>query len=127
MTVTVEPNFDLMIVIAAIFALAMLSYIWWRFGGPDALAFAVVSGLFTASMDFLSAFVAHNYEYPGQSRLWVFMFILFGWIGMCGSCLFVAEGIAGVTVGFTCPVGELTTAAVSVGTGEVPVANRVGV
>jgi uncharacterized membrane protein len=91
--VTVEPNFDLMIVSAAIFALAMLSYIGWRFGGPDALAFVVVSGLFTACMDFLSAFVAHNYEYPGQSRLWVFMFILFGWIGMCGSCLFVAEGI----------------------------------
>lgn len=62
-------------------------------GVPDALSFAVVSGFFTACMDLLSAFVAKNYEYPGQSRLWVFAFIFFGWIGMCGTCLFVAEGI----------------------------------
>lgn len=88
-----EPNFDLMMGSAVIFALAVLSFIWWRFGGPDALAFVIVSGLFTALMDFISAFVALNYEYPGQSRLWVFTFILFGWIGMSGSCLFVAEGI----------------------------------
>ena len=93
MTATVGPDFDLMMASAVVFALAMLSYIGWRFGGPDALAFAVVSGLFTACMDFVSAFVAQNYEYPGQSKLWVFVFILFGWIGMCGTCLFVAEGI----------------------------------
>lgn len=93
MTVAVEPNFDLMMGSAVIFALAMLGYTWWRFGGPDALAFAILAGLFTACMDFISAFVAQNYEYPGQSRLWVFTFILFGWIGMCGTCLFVAEGI----------------------------------
>lgn len=88
-----EPNFDLMMFVAVLFTLAVLSYMWWRFGGPDALAFAVISGLFTALMDLLSAFVVENYEYPGQSRLWVFTFVLFGWIGMCGSCLFVAEGI----------------------------------
>lgn len=78
---------------AVIFALAMLCFIGWRFGGPDALAFVIVSGFFTASMDFISAFVVQNYEYPGQSQLWVFTFILFGWIGMCGSCLLIAEGI----------------------------------
>jgi putative membrane protein len=44
-------------------------------------------------MDFISSFVACNYEYPGQSAFWVFTFIFFGWIGMCGSCLFIAEGI----------------------------------
>jgi hypothetical protein len=44
-------------------------------------------------MDFLSAFVMRNYEYPGQSPLWVFTYIFFGWIGMCGICLFLAEGI----------------------------------
>lgn len=78
---------------AVLFAAAVLSFIWWRFGGADALVFAIVSGLFTACMDFMSAFFAQNYEYPGQSELWVFTFIFFGWIGMCGSCLFVAEGI----------------------------------
>jgi uncharacterized membrane protein len=78
---------------AVIFALLVLGYIGWRFGGPDALSFAIMSGLFTACLDFVSAYVAQNYEYPGQSRLWVFSFIFFGWIGMCGSCLFVAEGI----------------------------------
>ena len=60
---------------------------------PDTLAFIIVSGGFTAVMDFLSAFVMRNYEYPGQSPLWVFTYIFFGWIGMCGICLFLAEGI----------------------------------
>ena len=73
-----------MMVSAVTFALTILSFIWWRFGGADALAFV---------MDFMSSFVVQNYEYPAQSRLWVFTFILFGWIGMCGSCMFVAEGI----------------------------------
>jgi putative membrane protein len=27
------------------------------------------------------------------SGIWIFTFIFFGWIGMCGSCLFLAEGI----------------------------------
>jgi len=89
----VEPNFVMILSNAALFALLMLAYIGWRFGGPDALSFAIVSGLFTACMDFISAFVAQNYEYPGQTKLWVFSFIFLGWIGMCGSCLFVAEGI----------------------------------
>lgn len=88
-----EPNFTLMLISAVLFGVAALGFIGWRFGGPDVLAFAVVSGLFTACMDLISAFVAHNYEYPGQSGLWVFTFIFFGWIGMCGSCLLVAEGI----------------------------------
>ena len=86
-------DFDLMLASAVVFALAVLTFIRWRFGGADALAFVVLAGLFTACLDFVSSFVAHNYEYPGQSRLWVFTFITFGWIGMCGSCLFVAEGI----------------------------------
>jgi hypothetical protein len=89
----VEPHFGLIMVGAVVFGLAVLAYIWWRFGGPDALAFVIVSGLFTAWMDYISAFVVQNYEYPGQSPQWVFTFIMFGWIGMCGSCLFVAEGI----------------------------------
>ncbi len=82
-----------MLVVAVLFALTVLGFIRWRFGGPDTLAFIIVVGLFAAVMDFISAFVVQNYEYPGQTRLWVFTFILFGWIGMCGSCLFLAEGI----------------------------------
>jgi len=92
-TAVAEPDFNLMMGNAVVFAIAVLGYVRWRFGGPDALVFAVVVGGFTACLDFISAFVAHNYEYPGQSRAWVFTFILFGWIGMCGSCLFIAEGI----------------------------------
>jgi hypothetical protein len=88
-----EPDFTLMLVSAIAFGFAVLAFVWWRFGGPDALAFAVMTGLFTALMDLISAFVARNYEYPGQSRAWVSIFIFFGWIGMCGTCLFVAEGI----------------------------------
>ena len=85
--------FTVMLIIGILFALTVLGFIRWRFGGPDTLTFIIVVGVFTAVMDFISAFVAQNYEYPGQTRLWVFTFIFFGWIGMCGSCLFVAEGI----------------------------------
>jgi len=87
------PNFTLILMIAIIFALPLLGFIWWRFGGQDTLAFIVVAGGFTAIMDFISSFVARNYEYPGQSPVWVFTFVFFGWMGMCGSCLFTAEGI----------------------------------
>lgn len=87
------PNFTIILIGGILFALPVLAYIWWRFGGPDTLAFIIVSGGFTAVMDFISSFVVQNYEYPGQSQLWVFTFIFFGWIGMCGSCLFLAEGL----------------------------------
>lgn len=87
------PNFTVALIIGILFALPVLGFIWWRFGGPDTLAFIIVSGVFTASMDFISSFVVRNYEYPGQSPLWVFTYIFFGWMGMCGSCVLVAEGI----------------------------------
>lgn len=87
------PNFTIILISGILFALPVLAFIWWRFGGSDTLVFVIVSGGFTAIMDFISSFVVHNYEYPDQSRLWVFIFIFFGWIGMCGSCLFLAEGI----------------------------------
>jgi uncharacterized membrane protein len=92
-TVDMEAKFALMMGTAVIFAVAVLAFMVWRFGGPNTVAFVILSGLFTALMDFVSAFVALNYEYPGQTRLWVFTFIFFGWIGMCASCLLVAEGI----------------------------------
>lgn len=87
------PNFTIILIGGILFALPVLAYIWWRFGGPDTVAFIIVAGGFTAVMDFISSFVVQNYEYPGQSQLWVFTFIFFGWIGMCGSCLFLAEGL----------------------------------
>jgi len=89
----VTPNFTLLLASGILFALVVLVFIWWRFGGPDTLSFVIVAGAFAAMMDFLSAFVAQNYVYPGQSRLWVFVYIFFGWIGVCGSCVFIAEGI----------------------------------
>jgi putative membrane protein len=87
------PNFTVMLIAGILFALPVLGFIWWRFGGPDTVAFIIVSGGFTAIMDFISSFVVRNYEYPGQSELWVFTFIFFGWIAICGICLFLAEGI----------------------------------
>jgi hypothetical protein len=89
-----SPNFILILVVAILFSLPILGFIWWRFGVADMLVFIIVVGLFSGTMDFISSFVARNYEYPGQSPLWVFTYIFFGWIGMCGSCLFIAEGIA---------------------------------
>lgn len=87
------PNFTIILIGGILFALPVLAYIRWRFGGPDTVAFIIVAGGFTAVMDFISSFVVQNYEYPGQSQLWVFTFIFFGWIAMCGSCLFLAEGL----------------------------------
>ena len=87
------PNFTVLLVGGILFAIPVLAFIWWRFGGPDMLAFVILSGAFTAIMDFISAFVAQNYVYPGQSRLWVFVYIFFGWIGVSGSCMLIAEGI----------------------------------
>ena len=87
------PNFTVLLVGGILFAIPVLAFIWWRFGGPDMLTFVTLSGAFTAIMDFISAFVAQNYVYPGQSRLWVFVFIFFGWIGVSGSCMLIAEGI----------------------------------
>ncbi len=87
------PNFTLMLIGSLIFGLVVLGFIWWRFGLTDVVIFMLVTGGFTALLDFLNSFAAHTYEYPGQSPLWVFTFIFFGWIGTCGSCLFLAEGI----------------------------------
>jgi uncharacterized membrane protein len=87
------PNFTAMLLGSLLYGIIILAYIRWRFGLADALVFMLLAGGFTALLDFLNAFVAKTYEYPGQSALWVFTFIFFGWIGVCGSCLFVAEGI----------------------------------
>jgi len=73
--------------------LVVLAYLVWRFGVADAISFAILSGGFSAILDFLSSFAAENYVYPGQSRLWVFTYIFFGWIAMCGMSLLIAEGI----------------------------------
>lgn len=88
-----EPDFASMLFGAVLFSLLVLEFIWWRFGLPDMLVFIIVVGLFSAIIDFISSFVVRNYEYPGQSPLWVFTYIFLGWMGMCGSCLFIAEGI----------------------------------
>ena len=61
------------------------------------MVFVVVAGLFPAVMDFLSSFVACNYEYAGQSQLWGFTYIFWtlfatfynmgNWIRLAQGCL----------------------------------------
>lgn len=87
------PNFTFMLIFCILFSIPVLAFIKWRFGFADMVVFIIVSGGFTAIMDFISSFLADNYVYPGQTRLWVSTFIFFGWIGMCGTCFFIAEGI----------------------------------
>ena len=65
----------------------------YRFGSARTFAFVVHAGLISAGLDFLSSFGAQNYEYPGQTKIWVFTYIFFGWIGVSGTCLLVVEGI----------------------------------
>jgi uncharacterized membrane protein len=88
-----NPGFTLLLVTGIAFSILVLSFIAWRFGGTNTLVFVIVAGLFPAIMDFLSSFAVHNYAYPGQSRLWVFSYIFFGWMAVCGTCLLIAEGI----------------------------------
>ena len=88
-----SPDFTLVLITGVLFGVAVVVFIAWRFSVADALAFVLVAGLFPAAMDFLSSFAAQNYVYPGQSRLWVFSYIFFGWMGVCGTCMLIAEGI----------------------------------
>jgi hypothetical protein len=88
-----SPDFTLLLITGVLFGLAVVVFIAWRFSVADALAFVLVAGLFPAVMDFLSSFAVQNYVYPGQSRLWVFSYIFFGWMGVCGTCMLIAEGI----------------------------------
>lgn len=87
------PDFNAMLAGSIVYGLVTLAFLTWRFGGADALAFVILSGGFTALLDMLNAYGAHTYEYPGQTPLWVFAFIFFGWLGVSGSCLLLAEGI----------------------------------
>lgn len=91
--ISMNPDFTVLLVTGIIFSLLVLAFLAWRFGRANTFVFVIVAGLFPAVMDFLSSFVVHNYEYPGQSRLWVFTYIFFGWMAMCGTCLLIAEGI----------------------------------
>ena len=87
------PDFDRLLLSGIGFSLLVLAFFGWRFGAVRAVALAIVAGLFPAIMDFLSSFAVSNYVYPDQSRMWVFAYIFFGWIGVCGTCLLIAEGI----------------------------------
>jgi putative membrane protein len=89
----VSPDFGRLLVTGVGFGLLVLAFFAWRFGPVRAAALAIVAGLFPAIMDFLSSFAVSNYAYPGQTRAWVFTYIFFGWIGVCGTCLLIAEGI----------------------------------
>ena len=88
-----SPDFGRLLATGVGFGLLVLLFFAWRFGPARAAAFAILAGLFPAIMDFLSSFAVSNYNYPGQTRAWVFAYIFFGWIGVCGTCLLIAEGI----------------------------------
>ena len=88
------PDFSLLMASGVTFGVFVFAYFVWRFGVADAISFVILSGGFSAILDFLSSFAAENYVYPGQSRLWVFTYIFFGWIATCGMALLIAEGIA---------------------------------
>ena len=101
-----NPDFGRLLGTGIGFGLLVLLFFAWRFGPARAAAFAIVAGLFPAIMDFLSSFAVSNYVYPDQTRGWVFAYIFFGWIGVCGTCLLIAEGI------LARPAEDVLTAAV---------------
>jgi putative membrane protein len=89
----VSPDFGTLLITGIGLSVLVLLFYGWRFGPIRTAAFAIVAGLFPAVMDFISSFAVSNYLYPGQSRTWVFTYIFFGWIAVCGTCLLLAEGI----------------------------------
>jgi putative membrane protein len=89
----VNPDFDRLIVTGIGFSLLVLAFFGWRFGTVRTVVFIAVAGMFPAIMDFISSFVVSNYEYPDQTRLWVFTYIFFGWMAVCGTCILIAEGM----------------------------------
>lgn len=88
-----SPDYTLLLTTGVAFSLLVLAFLGWRFGRINVAVFVIVAGLFPAAMDFLSSFVVENYVYPGQTRTWVFTYIFFGWMAVCGTCLLLAEGI----------------------------------
>ncbi|SFC22121.1 carotenoid biosynthesis protein [Tropicimonas isoalkanivorans] len=88
-----RPDFDTLLVTGIGLSMLVLSYWLWRFGPLRTAVFVVLAGVFPASMDFFSSFAVSNYVYPGQSRPWVFAYIFFGWMAVCGTCLLIAEGV----------------------------------
>lgn len=88
-----RPDFITLLLTGIALSLVVLAFLAWRFGLLRTVAFTILAGLFPAIMDFISSFAVSNYEYPGQTRLWVFTYIFFGWISVCGTCLLLAEGI----------------------------------
>jgi putative membrane protein len=90
---TAGPDGGVMMALQGAFALVTLGYVWWRFGGGDAATFGLVAGGYSAAGDVFNAFAKHAYEYPGHGFAWVFVYVFLGWIGISGTCLFVAEGI----------------------------------
>lgn len=67
-----SPDFDRLLITGIGFSLLTIAFIGWRFGAARAGVFVIVAGLFPAIMDFISSFAVSNYQYPGQSRAWVF-------------------------------------------------------
>lgn len=61
-----SPNFTALLLTGIAFSVVVLGFMAWRFGVANMMVFVVVAGLFPAVMDFLSSFVARNYEYPGN-------------------------------------------------------------
>ena len=59
-------DFTAMLLGGILFGLTAVAFFWWRFGVADTLAFVIVSGGFSAVMDYISSFVVRNY---GQSQL----------------------------------------------------------
>jgi hypothetical protein len=49
---TMMPNFDLLMASGVSFAAIVLSYLVWRFGMAEAISFAILSGGFSAILDF---------------------------------------------------------------------------
>jgi putative membrane protein len=89
----VSPDFDGLLVTGIGLGLLTLAVFVWRFGFLRTGVFVVVAGFFPAIMDSISSFAVSNYTYPGQTRSWVFTYIFFGWIGVCGTCVLMAEGM----------------------------------
>ena len=86
------PDFTLLLVGGMVFAVAVLGFIGWRFGGAGRAGFWYRLWRFHSGHGF-SLCVCDAELYPGQSPALGFHLYLFWLDRLYGICLFLAEGI----------------------------------
>ena len=87
-----SPNFTALLLTGIAFSVVVLGFMAWRFGVANMMVFVAMASLPQAVMDFLPPSSPATTNTPAIPTLGVHLHF-FGWMGMCGTCVFLAKGI----------------------------------